>query len=79
MNEIIITIEQCKGGRAMLDLSRKQLANLANISERTLVDFERGARVPYENNLRAIKQALETAGVEFLPENGGGAGVRLKK
>ena len=23
--------------------------------------------------------ALETAGVEFIPENGGGAGVRLRK
>lgn len=27
----------------------------------------------------AIREALEAAGVEFIPENGGGAGVRLKK
>ena len=79
MSKVIITTSQCKGGRAMLDLSRKQLASLANIAERTLVDFERGARVPYENNLRAIKKALEIAGIEFIPENGSGAGVRLKK
>ncbi|QKD19216.1 PAS domain S-box protein [Mesorhizobium sp. NZP2077] len=26
-----------------------------------------------------VKRALESAGVEFIPENGGGAGVRLKK
>ena len=27
----------------------------------------------------AIRRALEAAGVEFIDENGGGAGVRLKK
>ena len=26
-----------------------------------------------------LRRALETAGVEFIPENGGGAGVRLRK
>jgi hypothetical protein len=30
-------------------------------------------------NERAIRQALEDAGVEFIDENGGGAGVRLRK
>ncbi|MBB6410827.1 hypothetical protein HNQ71_003501 [Mesorhizobium sangaii] len=29
--------------------------------------------------MSAIRRALETAGVEFIPENGGGAGVRLRK
>jgi hypothetical protein len=27
----------------------------------------------------AIRRALEAAGVEFIDENGGGAGVRLRK
>lgn len=31
------------------------------------------------NNLAAIRAALEAAGVEFIAENGGGAGVRLRK
>ncbi|WP_342670594.1 XRE family transcriptional regulator [Belnapia rosea] len=30
-------------------------------------------------NLAAIRTALEAAGIEFIPENGGGAGVRLRK
>ncbi len=32
-----------------------------------------------EDTVSAIRAALETAGVEFIPENGGGAGVRLRK
>jgi len=27
----------------------------------------------------AVRRALEAAGVEFIDENGGGAGVRLRK
>jgi hypothetical protein len=44
-----------------------------------VVDFERGARRPYQINLVAIQGACEAAGVEFIPENGGGPGVRLKR
>ena len=54
------------------------LAKAANLSRNTVVDFEKGRRTPGANNLRAIRAALEAAGVEFIPENGGGAGVRLK-
>ena len=63
----------------MLDMSQSALADAAQVARQTVVDFERGARTPYANNLAAIRAALETAGVEFIAENGGGAGVRLKK
>jgi hypothetical protein len=36
-------------------------------------------RTTSESNLAAIRAALEAAGVEFIAENGGGAGVRLRK
>ncbi|QCG94288.1 helix-turn-helix transcriptional regulator [Azospirillum sp. TSA2s] len=49
----------------MLDMSRSDLASAAGIAERTLVDFERGARTPHANNLAAIQRALENAGVRF--------------
>ena len=29
-------------------------------------------------NARAVQRSLEEAGVEFIPENGGGAGVRMR-
>lgn len=34
---------------------------------------------PRQSTLAAIRDALEAAGVEFIAENGGGAGVRLKR
>jgi hypothetical protein len=43
-------------------------------------DFEAGIRHPNENNLAAIRIALELAGVMFLDDDSeGGIGVRLKK
>lgn len=30
-------------------------------------------------NVSVVQKALEAAGVQFIPENGGGAGVRLAK
>ena len=38
-----------------------------------------GSRALYPNNIAALRAALESAGVEFIAENGGGPGVRLKK
>lgn len=75
----MITREQCRAGRALLDWSRAKLAGSASVSERTITDFERGARQPINASLQAIRSALESAGVQFIPENGGGAGVRLSK
>jgi len=63
----------------LVEWSQSKLAAEANLSESTVRDFEKGRRVPSVNNLAAIQRALETEGVEFIPENGGGAGVRLKK
>lgn len=62
----------------MLEWTQEDLAQAAGVSRPTIKDFERGARTPHPNNLFSIRKALETAGVEFIPENGGGAGVRLK-
>jgi transcriptional regulator with XRE-family HTH domain len=71
--------EQCRGARAMLELSREALARMSSVNERTISDFESGRRKPIPATLAAIRAALESAGVEFIDENGGGPGVRLKK
>ena len=71
--------EQSRAARGLLDWSQAKLAASANLSESTVRDFEKGRRLPAPNNLTALRMALETAGVEFIAENGGGAGVRLRK
>jgi transcriptional regulator with XRE-family HTH domain len=75
----ILTAVQCRGARAMIGWSQRELAEAAKVARQTVVDFERGAHTPYPNNLAAIRAALEAAGVEFIEQNGGGPGVRLTR
>ena len=72
-----ISPSQCRAARALLGLDQISLAAKANVARNTVADFENGKRTPNTNNLKAITQALEAAGVQFIPQNGGGVGVRL--
>jgi hypothetical protein len=54
------------------------LAVIAKVAQATISRLEAGEELK-ERTVDAIQRALEAAGVEFIPENGGGAGVRLKK
>lgn len=74
-----ISAGQCKAARALLDWKQTDLMKAAKVSEKTLVSFERGDTTPYKATLDKIRRALEKGGVEFIAENGGGAGVRHKK
>jgi transcriptional regulator with XRE-family HTH domain len=55
----------------------RELAEAAKVSADTVVRFERGETLR-PRTVEAIRAALEAAGVEFIEENGGGAGVRLR-
>lgn len=70
---------QCRAARVLLGLDQATLARAAGVSERTLVDFERGEREPHGVTLKAIADALAVLGVELIPENGGGVGVRVRE
>ena len=70
---------QARAARGLLDWTRDQLADASGVPKRTLVRFENADGGARASTLIAIRAALEAAGVELIPENGGGAGVRLRK
>ena len=71
---------QLKAARALTGLSQAEVAEAAGISIPTLKRAEAGGPIKVaEETIAAIAKALERAGVEFIAENGGGAGVRLAK
>lgn len=69
---------QSRMARAALGWGVRDLAAAAKVSPDTIARLERGESL-YARTLDAIRAALETAGVEFIAENGGGPGVRLRK
>jgi ribosome-binding protein aMBF1 (putative translation factor) len=72
---------QIRAARALLRWSAADLAREASLGANTVRRAEvaeEGTSLTAANEL-AIRRALEAAGVEFIDENGGGAGVRLRK
>lgn len=72
----VISPGQSRAARGLLDISQRDLAEAAGVSLTAVKDFESGARTPRPATLRAMQDALERAGVELIPQNGGGQGVR---
>ncbi len=70
--------QQLKMARAALGLGVRDVAALAGVSPDTIARLERGEELK-PATVATIRAALEAAGVEFVLENGGGAGVRMKK
>ena len=65
-------------GAGRAEVVRKGLSRGRSRWRKTVVRLEAGEKLQ-ERTVEAIRTALEKAGVEFIAENGGGAGVRLKK
>jgi transcriptional regulator with XRE-family HTH domain len=75
----MITSAQCRAARGLLDWTQQELADRAGLGIVTVRQFEAGLNEPRRATLEVIKRALEAAGVEFIDENGGGPGLRLRK
>jgi len=75
-----IGADQLRAARALLNWSQTHLAERASLSLPTVkrVESERGPRVS-DAARGALQAALESGGIEFIEENGGGPGVRLRK
>jgi len=81
MNRRPLTSGQIRAARAFLrwraeDLAQASSVGVATIRRAELADSETSMTMP--NDL-ALRRALEAAGIEFIDDNGGGPGVRLRK
>lgn len=77
-----MTPAQARAARALLKLGVRDVAELAKVTPNTVSRIEQddqGPRGAQPVTVDAIRRVYEEAGVEFIPENGGGAGVRLAK
>lgn len=77
----MITAEQLRSARALIKMEQKELADLSGISAPTIRRLEAGSGIlsTSAERMHKLQTLFEKNGVEFIPENGGGAGVRLKK
>jgi DNA-binding XRE family transcriptional regulator len=78
-NVDLITPAQSRAARALLEITQSELADAADLGLSTVVDFEKERRQVSTLAIRAIRDAWAAYGVDFIDENGGGPGVRLKK
>ncbi|WP_307282528.1 helix-turn-helix domain-containing protein [Phyllobacterium ifriqiyense] len=71
---------QMRAARALLGWTQGELAKRSGVSEPTIKRMELlGPGRSAGDTIKAVQKAMENAGVQFIPENGGGAGVRLAK
>jgi transcriptional regulator with XRE-family HTH domain len=77
----LITTRQVKAARALLGWSQSDLAHRSGVSEPTIARLEstEGELGGREGTAEKIRKSIEAAGVQFIEENGGGLGVRLRK
>jgi transcriptional regulator with XRE-family HTH domain len=69
---------QLRMARAAVGWGVRDLAKKAGVSANTVTRIENGADAK-QSTMDRLQRALESAGVVFIDENGGGAGVRLRK
>lgn len=62
-----LTPKHVRAARALLAWSQQDLAKAAGVATSTVADFERGRRTPVANNAQAIREALESAEIRFMP------------
>ena len=76
-----MTGEQLRAGRAVLKMTRDQLAEASGVSAPTIKRLEAmdGLLSGHTTTIQSLERAMIELGLTFIPENGGGAGVRLAK
>jgi predicted transcriptional regulator len=77
----LVSIRQIKAARALAGMSQADLAAASGVSLPTIkrLEAQDGDLGGRPATVTSIREALEAAGVVFLPENGNGPGVAMRK
>jgi transcriptional regulator with XRE-family HTH domain len=73
----MVTSAQLRAARSLLNLTVRELAEKAGVHRNTITRAETDATT-HGHAVAQVVLTLESAGVEFIAENGGGPGVRLR-
>ena len=78
---LVLRSEVIRAARALLRWEQRDLADASSVSLPTIkrLESQPGAMAAHMSTVSALRKALEAAGIEFIDENGGGPGVRLRK
>ena len=78
---LVLSSELVRAARALLRWDQRDLEAASSVSLPTIKRLESkpGIMAAHPATVLALRRAFETAGIEFIDENGGGSGVRLKK
>jgi transcriptional regulator with XRE-family HTH domain len=76
-----LTSAQIRAARSLIRWTAEDLASASALSVATIrrAELKESETSLTTANDLAIRRAFEAAGVEFIDENGGGPGVRLRK
>jgi predicted transcriptional regulator len=76
-----LSSELIRAARALLRWEQRDLSEASAVSLPTIkrLESQPGTMAAHMSTIVALRQAIEAAGVDFIEENGGGPGVRLRK
>jgi len=74
-----VTSAQVRMARAALNWTVRDLAEATGLHRNTVTNLEIGRYAGDPQTQAIIEQVLKKAGIDFIEENGGGPGVRLRK
>ena len=78
---LVLRSELIRAARALVRWEQRDLAQASAVSLPTIkrLESQPGIMAAHMSTVSALRKALEAAGVEFIDENGGGPGARLRK
>jgi transcriptional regulator with XRE-family HTH domain len=75
----LLSPDQCRAARGLLDWTQEELAERADVSRSTIRDFENGRHHLHPTTAAQVVAALEKGGALLIPADEAGPGVRLRR